>query len=180
MEIGKFKEIGIFAGGILFGTAGLKILGSKDAKKAYTNWHRRGAPCEGLCDEDGVCRSKTQKMFLRKRSRSMKKERQRKPNANRRIPAANRAHAVRKKLNRSDYIIDGTELFSAPFSRHRGVRVLQHGFAEFLLIKNEEEETLKFTIKHELKGRMRFHAAQRKCHAEKRIHYRTICRESTV
>lgn len=37
MEIGKFKELGIFAGGILFGTAGIKILGSKDAKKAYTN-----------------------------------------------------------------------------------------------------------------------------------------------
>lgn len=26
-----------FAGGILFGTAGIKILGSKDAKKVYTN-----------------------------------------------------------------------------------------------------------------------------------------------
>ncbi|MBR1528330.1 MAG: hypothetical protein IJ642_03370 [Oscillospiraceae bacterium] len=31
-----WSEIGLFAGGLLFGTAGLKILGSKDAKKVYT------------------------------------------------------------------------------------------------------------------------------------------------
>ncbi len=29
-------KIGLFAGGVLFGTAGIKILGSKDAKKVYT------------------------------------------------------------------------------------------------------------------------------------------------
>ena len=29
-------KLGLFAGGLLFGTAGLKILGSKEAKKAYT------------------------------------------------------------------------------------------------------------------------------------------------
>ena len=29
----KMKKIGIFAGGVLFGTAGVKILASKDAKK---------------------------------------------------------------------------------------------------------------------------------------------------
>ena len=33
----KGKELGLFAGGILFGTAGIKILASKDAKKVYTN-----------------------------------------------------------------------------------------------------------------------------------------------
>lgn len=32
-----FKKLGIFAGGVLFGTAGIKILSSKDAKKAYTH-----------------------------------------------------------------------------------------------------------------------------------------------
>lgn len=31
------KKTGIFAAGILFGTAGIKILSSKDAKKVYTN-----------------------------------------------------------------------------------------------------------------------------------------------
>ena len=30
-------KIALFLGGTLFGTAGLKILGSKDAKKAYTH-----------------------------------------------------------------------------------------------------------------------------------------------
>ena len=29
------KKIGLFAAGVLFGTAGLKLLGSKDAKKVY-------------------------------------------------------------------------------------------------------------------------------------------------
>lgn len=33
----KLKKIGIFAGGVLFGTAGVKILASKDAKKFYVN-----------------------------------------------------------------------------------------------------------------------------------------------
>lgn len=31
------KRTGIFAAGVLFGTAGIKILSSKDAKKVYTN-----------------------------------------------------------------------------------------------------------------------------------------------
>ena len=37
MDIFKFKKLGLFAGGVLFGTAGIKILSSADAKKAYTN-----------------------------------------------------------------------------------------------------------------------------------------------
>ena len=31
------KNLGLFVGGLLFGTAGLKILSSKDAKKVYTH-----------------------------------------------------------------------------------------------------------------------------------------------
>lgn len=31
------KATGIFAAGVLFGTAGIKLLSSKDAKKVYTN-----------------------------------------------------------------------------------------------------------------------------------------------
>ena len=30
-------KLAIFAGGVLFGTAGVKLLGSKDAKKVYTH-----------------------------------------------------------------------------------------------------------------------------------------------
>lgn len=34
----KFKrEFGLFAGGVLFGTAGLKLLGSRDAKRGYAH-----------------------------------------------------------------------------------------------------------------------------------------------
>lgn len=31
------KATGIFAAGVLFGTAGIKVLSSRDAKKVYTN-----------------------------------------------------------------------------------------------------------------------------------------------
>jgi len=31
------KKLGIFGAGVLFGTAGISILSSKDAKKVYTN-----------------------------------------------------------------------------------------------------------------------------------------------
>lgn len=33
----NWKKIATFAGGVLFGTAGVKVLASKDARKAYTN-----------------------------------------------------------------------------------------------------------------------------------------------
>ena len=32
-----WKKAAIFAGGVLFGTAGIKVLASKDARKVYTN-----------------------------------------------------------------------------------------------------------------------------------------------
>lgn len=37
MDIFKLKNLGIFAGGVLFGTAGVKVLSSRDAKKVYTS-----------------------------------------------------------------------------------------------------------------------------------------------
>ena len=37
MKINNLKKPGLFAAGVLFGTAGIKILTSKDAKKVYTN-----------------------------------------------------------------------------------------------------------------------------------------------
>ncbi len=33
----NWKKLGVFAGGVLFGTAGIKVLTSKDAKKVYTH-----------------------------------------------------------------------------------------------------------------------------------------------
>lgn len=37
LDLGKCKKIGLFLGGVLFGTAGVKVLGSDDAKKLYVN-----------------------------------------------------------------------------------------------------------------------------------------------
>lgn len=36
MSRSDLKKTGIFAAGVLFGTAGIKVLASKDAKKVYT------------------------------------------------------------------------------------------------------------------------------------------------
>ena len=33
----NFTKIGLFAGGLLFGTAGIKLLTSRDARKVYTH-----------------------------------------------------------------------------------------------------------------------------------------------
>lgn len=37
LEVSTMKKLGLFVGGVLFGTAGVKALSSKDAKKFYTN-----------------------------------------------------------------------------------------------------------------------------------------------
>ena len=55
------KKTGIFAAGVLFGTAGIKVLTSKDAKKLYTN-----------CTQS----RRMLKTFMQKHSRSMKTEKQ--------------------------------------------------------------------------------------------------------
>ena len=36
-DILKMKNVMLFAGGVLFGTAGIKVLSGRDAKKVYTN-----------------------------------------------------------------------------------------------------------------------------------------------
>ncbi len=37
MNLKNLKTAGLFLGGVLFGTAGIKLLSSKDAKKAYSH-----------------------------------------------------------------------------------------------------------------------------------------------
>ena len=37
IKASHIKAIGLFLGGVLFGTAGIKILSSRDAKKAYVH-----------------------------------------------------------------------------------------------------------------------------------------------
>ena len=48
----KWDKTGLFAAGVLFGTAGIKFLSSKDAKKVYTE-HSSCFKSKGLCNEDG-------------------------------------------------------------------------------------------------------------------------------
>ena len=43
------KKIGVFAAGILFGTAGIKILASKDAKKVYTHGTAAALRAKDFC-----------------------------------------------------------------------------------------------------------------------------------
>ena len=54
------KATGLVAAGVLLGTAGVKLLGSKDAKKLYTNCTAavlRAKDCDEDCDKDsGECR----------------------------------------------------------------------------------------------------------------------------
>lgn len=45
----SWSKLGLFAGGVLFGTAGIKVLSSKDAKKCYT-----GATAAVLRAKDSV------------------------------------------------------------------------------------------------------------------------------
>ena len=43
------KHIGVFAAGILFGTAGIKILSGKDAKKVYTHGTAAALRAKDFC-----------------------------------------------------------------------------------------------------------------------------------
>lgn len=49
-----YKGVALFAGGVLFGSAGFKLLSSKDAKKAYTH-----ATAAALRMKDSVMESVT-------------------------------------------------------------------------------------------------------------------------
>ena len=69
------KKGGIFAAGVLFGTAGIKILSSRDAKKVYTNCTAaalRAKECvmKTATYSAGKCRGH----LCGRRSRSMRKE----------------------------------------------------------------------------------------------------------
>ena len=54
MDIFKAKQLAIFAGGVLFGSAGIKLLSSSDAKKVYT-----GCTAAALRAKDYVMKTAT-------------------------------------------------------------------------------------------------------------------------
>lgn len=49
----KWDKTGLFAAGVLFGTAGIKLLSSKDAEKSLHRVHSSCFKSKGLCNEDG-------------------------------------------------------------------------------------------------------------------------------
>ena len=54
MDIFKATQLAIFAGGVLFGSAGIKLLSSSDAKKVYT-----GCTAAALRAKDYVMKTAT-------------------------------------------------------------------------------------------------------------------------
>ena len=71
------KKTGIFAAGVAFGTAGIKILTSKDAKKLYTNCTAAVFTCKGMCNEKQLPQFRRMlRIFMQKHSRSTKTEQQ--------------------------------------------------------------------------------------------------------
>ena len=55
LSVSTLKKIGLFAGGVLFGTAGVKVLASKDAKKVYTNCTAAALRAKDCHDHAGKC-----------------------------------------------------------------------------------------------------------------------------
>ena len=68
------KKVGMFAAGTLFGTAGIKVLTSKDAKKVYANCTAAVLRAKDCVMIQLQQYRKTQKIFIQKHSRLMKKE----------------------------------------------------------------------------------------------------------
>ena len=76
-EIG-WKKFGIFAAGVAFGTAGIKILSSKDAKKAYTQGTAAVLRAKECVMKTATTIQEMQKIFTKRQRVSTKPVRQRK------------------------------------------------------------------------------------------------------
>ena len=74
LDISKVKKIGLFASGVLFGTAGVKVLGSKDAKKFYINCLAAGLRAKDCVMTTEPTSRRMQKISLQKLRRSTSRE----------------------------------------------------------------------------------------------------------
>ena len=70
------KKTGIFAAGVAFGTAGIKILTSKDAKKLYTNCTAAVLRAKACVMKQLPQSRRMLRIFMQKHSRSTKTEQQ--------------------------------------------------------------------------------------------------------
>lgn len=83
----KLKNVAVFASGVLFGTAGIKVLGSQDAKKLYINCLAAGLRAKECVmttasniqanAEDVLAEAKRSTVPVRKKSSVRKKRQQR-------------------------------------------------------------------------------------------------------
>ena len=69
----KFKKSGLFAAGVLFGTAGIKILTSKDAKKLYTGCTAAVLRAKDCIMKTATSLQKPESYLLQLRSRRQQK-----------------------------------------------------------------------------------------------------------
>ena len=67
----KCKKMGLFLGGVLFGTAGVKILGSDDAKKLYINCLAAGLRAKDCVMTTASISRRTLRIFWQRPGKSM-------------------------------------------------------------------------------------------------------------
>ena len=72
------KKTGLFAAGVLFGTAGIKILSSKDAKKLYTNCTAAVLRAKEVVLKTATKDRRMQRISMQRLSRSTKTVQQKK------------------------------------------------------------------------------------------------------
>ena len=101
ISISTLKKIGLFAGGVLFGTAGVKVLSSKDAKKVYTNCTAAALRAKDCVMKTATTVQEMRRIFWPRLSRSMKGERRRKLRLSRRMQI--QKIKVRKILKKRQY-----------------------------------------------------------------------------
>ena len=70
----NWKKVGIFASGVLFGTAGIKALSSKDAKNVYTNCTAAVLRAKDCVMKTATNIQEMQRIFTLKLRTSTKKE----------------------------------------------------------------------------------------------------------
>ena len=131
----KLDKVAVFAGGVLFGTAGLKVLGSKDAKKVYT---------QGTA------------AVLRAKDCVMKTTNVVQENAEDILAEAKQINEKRyEKENSVEEAEEAEETTEA--TEAKGTRVLITGpMAPFFF----GGVNMRFQIKHEIEGRLRVHMMQ--------------------
>lgn len=72
----KWDKTGLFAAGVLFGTAGIKFLSSKDAKKVYTECTAAVLRAKDCVMKTVTTVQKMQVISMQMHSRSMRTEKQ--------------------------------------------------------------------------------------------------------